>query len=183
MKWLGGRDSNPDNLLQRQMSYRWTTSQCRTRAMAARTSDYSQSKTGPASAVPGTGRREEMIGALMLGVPESDDPAAPLRYVGRVGTGFTMAELDRLFAALAPHRTSLSPFVNDPAERGAVFVTSRLRCRVEYREWTPQGILRHPSYKGLVTRPQDTRPPDKPALARPDSAHPDSEDPDSQGSH
>ena len=27
--WLGGRDSNPDNLLQRQMSYRWTTSQCR----------------------------------------------------------------------------------------------------------------------------------------------------------
>ncbi len=25
--WLGGRDSNPDNLLQRQMSYRWTTSQ------------------------------------------------------------------------------------------------------------------------------------------------------------
>src|SRR5688572_21843892 len=29
--WLGGRDSNPDNLLQRQMSYRWTTSQCRSR--------------------------------------------------------------------------------------------------------------------------------------------------------
>jgi hypothetical protein len=27
-EWLGGRDSNPDNLLQRQMSYRWTTSQC-----------------------------------------------------------------------------------------------------------------------------------------------------------
>ena len=31
MKWLGGRDSNPDNLLQRQMSYRWTTSQCQSR--------------------------------------------------------------------------------------------------------------------------------------------------------
>jgi hypothetical protein len=30
--WLGGRDSNPDNLLQRQMSYRWTTSQYQTRA-------------------------------------------------------------------------------------------------------------------------------------------------------
>ena len=27
VSWLGGRDSNPDNLLQRQMSYRWTTSQ------------------------------------------------------------------------------------------------------------------------------------------------------------
>ena len=29
--WLGDRDSNPDNLLQRQMSYRWTTSQCQSR--------------------------------------------------------------------------------------------------------------------------------------------------------
>jgi hypothetical protein len=27
--WLGGRDSNPDNMLQRHASYRWTTSQCR----------------------------------------------------------------------------------------------------------------------------------------------------------
>ena len=26
-KWLGGRDSNPDNMLQRHASYRWTTSQ------------------------------------------------------------------------------------------------------------------------------------------------------------
>jgi hypothetical protein len=25
--WLGGRDSNPDNVLQRHASYRWTTSQ------------------------------------------------------------------------------------------------------------------------------------------------------------
>src|SRR5216683_516333 len=25
--WLGGRDSNPDNMLQRHASYRWTTSQ------------------------------------------------------------------------------------------------------------------------------------------------------------
>ncbi len=27
VKWLGGRDSNPDNVLQRHASYRWTTSQ------------------------------------------------------------------------------------------------------------------------------------------------------------
>ena len=27
--WLGGRDSNPDNMLQRHASYRWTTSQHR----------------------------------------------------------------------------------------------------------------------------------------------------------
>ena len=40
--WLGGRDSNPDNLLQRQMSYRWTTSQCQTtRSPRGRTINYS----------------------------------------------------------------------------------------------------------------------------------------------
>jgi hypothetical protein len=51
--WLGGRDSNPDNVVQSHVSYRWTTSQCQlTRSESARTIDYSQSKTGPASASP-----------------------------------------------------------------------------------------------------------------------------------
>jgi hypothetical protein len=27
--WLGGRDSNPDNVVQSHVSYRWTTSQYR----------------------------------------------------------------------------------------------------------------------------------------------------------
>ena len=51
--WLGGRDSNPDNVVQSHVSYRWTTSQCQlTRSESARTIDYSQSKTGRASASP-----------------------------------------------------------------------------------------------------------------------------------
>src|SRR5437773_6075924 len=50
--WLGGRDSNPDNVVQSHVSYRWTTSQCRSGfSEGARTSDYSQSKSGPASRV------------------------------------------------------------------------------------------------------------------------------------
>ena len=28
--WLGGRDSNPDSMVQSHVSYRWTTAQCRT---------------------------------------------------------------------------------------------------------------------------------------------------------
>ena len=35
--WLGGRDSNPDNMLQRHASYRWTTSQCQPRAKSQET--------------------------------------------------------------------------------------------------------------------------------------------------
>ena len=33
--WLGGRDSNPDTVVQSHVSYRWTTSQCQSRRTAA----------------------------------------------------------------------------------------------------------------------------------------------------
>ena len=32
--WLGGRDSNPDNVVQSHVSYRWTTSQCQSRRLS-----------------------------------------------------------------------------------------------------------------------------------------------------
>lgn len=100
--------------------------------------------------VPGDGRRQSMIGALLLGLPTSDAPDSPLRWVGRAGTGFSMRELERLHELLEPDLTAVSPFVNDPGEKAAMFVGSRHCCRVEYREMTKDGILRFPSYKGLV---------------------------------
>ncbi len=100
--------------------------------------------------VPGEGRRDSMIGALLLGTLEADDPDASMRWIGKVGTGFTVAELERLFAMLDPDRTTTRPFENDPGEKNAIYVSSRRVCRVEYREWTAQGTLRFPSYKGLV---------------------------------
>ena len=100
--------------------------------------------------VPGEGRRTGHIGALVLGLPETDEPDAPLRFVGKVGTGFTDAELGVLRAVLEPLRQHARPFVTDPGERTAQWVTPRVSCRVEFREWTVQGTLRFPSYKGLV---------------------------------
>ncbi|WP_205698147.1 DNA ligase D [Conexibacter sp. SYSU D00693] len=97
--------------------------------------------------VPGEGRRRERIGALLVGV--RDD--GRLRAVGRVGTGFTEAELDRLRAALEPLVVDSSPFDGGgPAPpRGSVFVRPTLVCEVEFVEWTRDGVLRAPSYKGL----------------------------------
>src|SRR3977135_735706 len=34
--WLGGRDSNPDTVVQSHVSYRWTTSQCQSRRLLRR---------------------------------------------------------------------------------------------------------------------------------------------------
>jgi bifunctional non-homologous end joining protein LigD len=107
--------------------------------------------------LPGEGRRAERIGALLMGVhdPVPDDPGdgaptGPLRYAGRVGTGFTERMLDDLAARLRPLVTDESPFEPRPKlPRGAVHVRPELIAEVEFREWTGEGVMRAPSYKGL----------------------------------
>jgi len=97
--------------------------------------------------VPGDGKRRDRIGALLIGVREDGE----LRHVGRVGTGFTEAELDRLVGLLGPLERDTSPFApgGPKIPRGAVFVEPELVAEVEFREWTEGGQLRAPSYKGL----------------------------------
>jgi len=97
--------------------------------------------------MPGEGRRRDSIGALLVAV-EGDD--GHLRYAGRVGTGFTDRELDRLAGLLRPLVRDEVPWTTGPKPpRGAVLVEPRLVADVEFVEWTSDGILRAPSYKGL----------------------------------
>jgi bifunctional non-homologous end joining protein LigD len=98
--------------------------------------------------VPGDGRRRDRIGALLVGVHEDD---GTLRHTGRVGTGFTDSELDRLSKLLVPLEREDSPFApgGPKIPRNAVFVEPRYVAEVEFREWTEGGQLRAPSYKGL----------------------------------
>jgi bifunctional non-homologous end joining protein LigD len=97
--------------------------------------------------LPGEGRRKRRIGALLVGVYEPD---GGLRYAGRVGTGFTESELERLASLLAPLQRESVPFTaGERPPRGSVFCEPRLVAEVEFTEWTAAGSLRHPSYKGL----------------------------------
>ena len=97
--------------------------------------------------VPGTGKREDRIGALLVGVIQE----GKLRFAGRVGTGFTEFELDRLAKLL--ERREDSPFSDDDGRpkppRESVFVEPTRVAEVEFTEWTSDGVMRHPSYKGL----------------------------------
>ena len=96
--------------------------------------------------MPGKGKRSESIGALLLGVYENGS----LRFAGRVGSGFSDAELERLSGLLAPLRRTSSPFkIGAKPPRGAIFCEPRLVAEVEFTEWTSDGSLRHPVYKGL----------------------------------
>ncbi|HWW89727.1 MAG TPA: DNA ligase D [Solirubrobacteraceae bacterium] len=97
--------------------------------------------------MPGKGKRRESIGALLLGVYE---PTGELRYVGRVGTGFSESELERLSQLLTPLQRATSSFTaGEKLPREAVFVEPRLVAEIEFAEWTRTGSLRAPSYKGL----------------------------------
>jgi bifunctional non-homologous end joining protein LigD len=97
--------------------------------------------------IAGKGKRSQHIGALLLGVYEDD---GALRYVGRVGSGFSDAELERLSGLLAGLPRADSPFATGEAlPRGAEFCEPRLVVEVEFAHWTDRGSLRQPTYKGL----------------------------------
>ncbi|MEY9098915.1 bifunctional non-homologous end joining protein LigD [Sinorhizobium fredii] len=83
------------------------------------------------------------IGRLLLAARKGEG----LVYVGGCGTGWTYQESVKL-------RELLDAIVTDaPAvalrRRGAVFTRPALVAEVEYRAWTQDGKLRHPSFKGI----------------------------------
>jgi bifunctional non-homologous end joining protein LigD len=96
--------------------------------------------------LPGEGRRAQTIGALLLGYY---DPDGRLVYAGRVGSGFSEGTLTQLRARVATLARASAPFPQARLPRGAQFVEPRLVAEIEFTEWTPDGQLRHPIYKGL----------------------------------
>jgi bifunctional non-homologous end joining protein LigD len=97
---------------------------------------------------PGKGRRADMIGSLLVGVPGERG----LEYAGNVGTGFTRTMLRDLAAMLGPLERQTSPFGADVPRshaRDAHWVRPELVGEVAYTERTADGMLRHPSWRGL----------------------------------
>ena len=96
---------------------------------------------------PGRGDREATFGSLLLAVPDAGD----LRYVGRVGTGFSDRMLRDLLSRLAPLRIDAAPLDGVPAldASDALWVEPEVVGEVEFANWTPDGVLRHSRWRGL----------------------------------
>ena len=103
--------------------------------------------------LPGEGNRTGRLGALLVGYHDAPGDGGPLRFAGRVGTGFKDAELTRLGGRLAELATDECPFVPPPPRaeilRGPRWVRPELVAELEFGEWTHDDRLRHPSYLGL----------------------------------
>ena len=108
--------------------------------------------------LPGDGGRAGRLGALVVGFYEDGE----LRYAGRVGTGFTQAELARIGGLLDERAQDESPFSGRQPPRETRFVEPSLVCVVDYSEVTNAKTLRQPSYKGLRDdiEPEEVGPPD-----------------------
>ncbi|SDL01901.1 ATP-dependent DNA ligase LigD ligase module /ATP-dependent DNA ligase LigD phosphoesterase module /ATP-dependent DNA ligase LigD polymerase module [Arthrobacter sp. ov407] len=95
---------------------------------------------------PGRGGRRESVGSLLLGIPDG----SKLRYVGRVGSGFSTRELTELRQQLDALPRKTSPFrdVPDADAADANWVSAKLVGEVTFGEWTGSGKLRHPVWRG-----------------------------------
>lgn len=111
--------------------------------------------------LPGEGGRSGELGAVLAGIPMpatgpgSEPGSGPglLRYVGRVGTGFTAAARRDLLDRMEPLTVARSPFADTPAvvARSATWVRPELVGEVGFAEWTVNRLLRHPAWRGLRT--------------------------------
>jgi bifunctional non-homologous end joining protein LigD len=100
---------------------------------------------------PGTGNREGGMGSLIIGVHEPSAPGNPLRYAGKVGTGFTASTLRDYEGLLSGLATDVCPFDPEPprlVSRQARWVRPEIVIEVEFGEWTAESVLRHPSHLG-----------------------------------
>jgi bifunctional non-homologous end joining protein LigD len=97
----------------------------------------------------GKGSRRSDFGALVVGVPSPG--SRKLTFVGKVGTGFSEADRSELLAALVKLERATSPFdapLPGALVHGTTWVSPKLVGEVRYSEWTPDGHLRHPVWRG-----------------------------------
>ncbi|MFW6089211.1 MAG: DNA ligase D [Gemmatimonadota bacterium] len=99
--------------------------------------------TAPGGARPG-------FGALHLAGYDGEE----LRYAGRVGTGFSDAQLVELHERLREIARDEPAAEGVPADPGTVWVEPELVAEVRYLELTGDRLLRHP----VFARPRDDKP-------------------------
>lgn len=111
------------------------------------------------------------FGALLLGTFEK----GKLRYVGKVGTGFSQRSLRELRRRLRALETAESPFAQGtPRARDTHWVEPKLVAEVSFANWTAEKRLRAPVFVGLrEDKPAEDIRREEPAKPELTLSHPD----------
>jgi bifunctional non-homologous end joining protein LigD len=110
--------------------------------------------------IPGEGGRVNRVGSLLVGYYHrraselGRSETQTLRFAGGVGSGLTEDLIDVLTRELGERRRPDSPFdvgaPTGPKAPTAVWCEPELVCRASWTEWTNEGTLRQPAFKGMV---------------------------------
>jgi len=87
----------------------------------------------------------EYFGALLLAAHDGTE----LKYVGKVGTGFSLETLAKLFHKFQPLVRGKPSVLHPPRERDITWLAPRLVAQIAYGEWTDDRKLRQPVFLGL----------------------------------
>jgi bifunctional non-homologous end joining protein LigD len=129
---------------------------------AVRSKDWLKIKTGKRQEVVIGGYTQKegstkAFSSLLVGVFSQNK----LHYIGKVGTGFSESLQKTMIRHFQPLVRRSSPFevlpdVHKASRFGsllpkakATWLKPELVCEVEYTELTPEGVMRHPSFKGM----------------------------------
>jgi bifunctional non-homologous end joining protein LigD len=109
--------------------------------------------------IPGEGRRANRVGSLLVGYYDrraselAQGETQALHFAGGVGSGLTEDLIDLLTRELGKRERPDSPFdvgaPSGPKASYAVWCEPELVCEVSWTEWTDEGTLRQPAFKGL----------------------------------
>lgn len=123
-----------------------------------RTREWLKVKTGQEQEVVIVGftaprASRKYFGSLLLAVRNKNK----WQYVGRAGTGFDDATLATIHTKLLPLITRTKPIeAAVPDEKHTTWVRPKLIGEVTFTEWTKDGEMRHPAFKGLRTDKKPT---------------------------
>ncbi len=95
----------------------------------------------------GRGKRSELLGSLIAGCYYQNK----LKYVGKIGTGFSEKQLKELLERLEKLKVKKCPFPEEPElklppGRKPVWTKPKLVCEVKFLELTEDKIMRAPSF-------------------------------------
>ena len=109
--------------------------------------------------IPGEGRRANRVGSLLVGYYDKraselgEGEAQTLHFAGGVGSGLTEELIERLTRELRERERPTTPFEvgapSGPKARLARWSEPELVCEVNWTEWTEEGTLRQPAFKGM----------------------------------
>jgi bifunctional non-homologous end joining protein LigD len=109
--------------------------------------------------IPGEGRRAKRVGSLLVGFYDKrrselrKGERQELRFAGAVGSGLNEKQIDFLTKELREREIPRSPFdvgrPTGPKAKLAVWCKPELVCEVSWTEWTNEGTLRQPAFKGM----------------------------------